>query len=113
MYSKIKVSESYLAKILQELSRHGIISSAKGRNGGFYLTEEDCDRSLMDVVRVIEGDESVDSCVLGIYQCDIENPCPLHHIIGKSKADFNNILTRTRLKDLISGLGNGNVYFPE
>jgi Rrf2 family protein len=113
MYTEIKVSESYLAKILQELSRHGIISSAKGRNGGFYLSEENINHTLMDVVRTIEGDDAVDSCILGIHQCDMNNPCPLHHKVGRSKADFNAMLTRTRLKDLISGIGTTEVYFPE
>lgn len=113
MYREIKVSESYLAKILQDLSRHGIISSTKGRNGGFYLSQENVNNTLMDVVRTIEGDESVDSCILGIHQCDMINPCPLHHIIGRSKADFNAMLARTRLQDLISGIGTTEVYFPE
>jgi Rrf2 family protein len=113
MYREVKVSESYLAKILQDLSRHGIISSVKGRNGGFYLSDENMDHTLMDVVRIIEGDESVDSCVLGIHQCNIKKPCPLHYKVGQSKADFNAMLTRTHLRDLISGIGNTEVYFPD
>lgn len=113
MYKEIKVSESYLAKILQDLSRHGIISSVKGRNGGFYLSDENLEHTLMDVVRVIEGDEAVDSCVLGIHQCDINNPCPLHTKVGRSKADFNNVLKRTQLKELISGIEKKDLYFPE
>ena len=35
----IDAPEHFLAKILQELSRKGIVQSIKGPNGGFYLDE--------------------------------------------------------------------------
>ena len=37
----IDVPKPYLAKILQQLSKHKLISSSKGTGGGFYLTERD------------------------------------------------------------------------
>src|SRR5690554_5041392 len=36
---KIKSPEPFLAKILQKLSKEGIVQSIKGPNGGFYLNE--------------------------------------------------------------------------
>jgi Rrf2 family protein len=112
MYEEIQVSESYLAKILQDLSRHHIISSTKGRNGGFYLTGENMEHSLMDIVRVLDGDHSVDSCVLGISQCSMENPCALHELVGKGKTEFNRVLEETLVKDVIESLRDKEVYFP-
>lgn len=112
MFGEIQVSESYLAKILQELSRRGIISSTKGRNGGFFLTENNLNHSLMDIVRVVDGDQSVDSCLLGISNCNLNNPCALHDIIGKGKTDFNRKLQNSVIKDIITKLKGKKVFYP-
>ena len=112
MYEAVKVSESYLAKLLQDLSRHGIISSTKGRHGGFYLSEENTQRTLMDIVRVIDGDEGIHACVLGISSCNAENPCVLHHLVGPSKMGFNHVLETTKLGDLVAGISDEHPVFP-
>ncbi|MCX2718774.1 RrF2 family transcriptional regulator [Lentiprolixibacter aurantiacus] len=112
MFEEIRVSESYLAKILQQLSRSGIISSTKGRNGGFYLSAENTEHSLMDIVRVIDGDKSIASCILGINNCDMDHPCPLHDLVGKGRTEFNSTLENTNLKDIIFKLQGKDVYYP-
>lgn len=112
MFEEIQVSESYLAKILQQLSRRGIISSTKGRNGGFYLSEQNFEHSLMDIVRVVDGDQSVDSCILGISNCNLDHPCPLHDLVGKGKTEFNRTMETTYLKDIMGTLQGKQVYFP-
>jgi len=66
IYRVIHVPEAYLAKLLQELSRHNIISSTRGPKGGFYLNAEDRSRTLMDIVKVIDGERRVNSCVMGL-----------------------------------------------
>lgn len=112
MHEEVKVSESYLAKLLQDLSRHGIISSAKGRGGGFYLSEENARHNLMDIVKVIDGEEGIHSCVLGISSCNAENPCVIHHLVGPSKMAFNRVLETTTLSDLVQGITDDHPIFP-
>lgn len=110
MHREINVSESYLAKLLQDLARHGIISSDKGRGGGFYLSSENRKRTLMDVVKVIEGEDTIRACVLGISSCNLENPCVLHHLVGPSKMDFNNVLESTTLDAVVKGLPDHPIF---
>ncbi len=33
---------------------------------------------LIDIIKIIDGVESVEKCVLGKTECSIEDPCPLH-----------------------------------
>lgn len=112
MYESIHVSETYLAKLLQELSRHGVISSTRGPKGGFFLSEEDRKRTLMDIVKVIDGEKRVKSCVMGLKDCDMDNPCVLHKLVGANKAKFIKVLERTTILDLIAGKQDIEEFFP-
>lgn len=74
----LEVPKPFLAKILQQLSRHNLISSTKGPNGGFYLSQTDRKANLLRVVEAIDGPETFTSCILGLPVCSSVNPCPLH-----------------------------------
>lgn len=71
--------EPFLAKILQDLCRKGIVKSSKGPNGGFYLDEENLKLPLSDIVKAVDGDGLFTGCGLGLEYCSEINPCPLHH----------------------------------
>ena len=74
----LDVPGPFLAKLLQQLSRHHLISSTKGPNGGFYLNEANAKANLRGVVESIDGPEVFSSCILGLPVCSSQNPCPLH-----------------------------------
>ena len=67
----------FLAKVLQTLSKEGLISSVRGPGGGFYLSEEDRAGSILSIVEAIDGN-LLDQCVLGLDRCSSSAPCPLH-----------------------------------
>jgi Rrf2 family protein len=112
IFEMIHVPEAYLAKLLQELSRHNLISSTRGPKGGFYLSDEDRERTLMDIVRVIDGEKRIKSCVLGIKDCDMDNPCVLHKLVGANKAKFIKVLQNTTILDLVEGKQDLEEFFP-
>lgn len=84
--------EFFLAKILQDLSRKGLVNSIKGPNGGFYIADESLKRPISDIVEAIDGDSLLKGCALGLKQCSEINPCPLHE-------EFKAI--RTRIYDML------------
>jgi Rrf2 family protein len=110
IYEDIDVSQTYLAKLLQELSRQNVISSIKGPKGGFYLTEENLDSSLLDIVSVIDGETRIKSCVLGINECNTDNPCALHYQLGSFKKSFMENLKKIKIKDLIHNLDKADLF---
>jgi Rrf2 family protein len=75
----IQSPEYFLAKILQDLSRRGILQSTKGPNGGFFIDEANRKRPLSDVVNAVDGNSVFTGCGLGLKFCSEINPCPLHH----------------------------------
>jgi len=69
----------FLGKILQDLSRQGLITSVKGPQGGFYLTEANQEQPLAHIVTSIDGPKVFTACALGFEECGSANPCPLHY----------------------------------
>jgi len=108
----INVPQAYLAKLLQELSREGIISSVKGPKGGFYLSDIDLRNSLMDVINVIDGKKRLNSCALSLEKCDLEKPCPLHNLISPVKQKFINNLQNKTIKDFSQEIKAGISFLP-
>jgi Rrf2 family protein len=99
--------EPFLAKILQDLSRKGIIQSAKGPNGGFYLGNEALKRPLADVVEAIDGDGIFTGCALGLKQCSEINPCPLHNQFKSIRSEIHNLLQTTEIGNFNEELASG------
>jgi Rrf2 family protein len=100
--------ELYLGKILQNLSKKGIINSVKGPNGGFYITSESYSRPLSDIVEAIDGGGLFYGCALGLKQCSEINPCPLHHQFKSIRDEIKELLDQTTIgnfnQDLLDGL---------
>ncbi|MEO5947848.1 MAG: Rrf2 family transcriptional regulator [Chitinophagaceae bacterium] len=71
--------EPFIAKILQDLGKKGLVLSAKGPNGGFYLNKAGLKNSLADVVVAIDGDKLFNGCGLGLKGCSAKMPCPIHN----------------------------------
>lgn len=77
---EINIPAPFLAKTLQQLSKYKIISSTKGRNGGFYLTNLDKEGSVISIVKCIDGFNKLKGCFLSLPTCSDENPCAIHHL---------------------------------
>lgn len=77
---KTNIPKPFLAKILQKLSREKLIVSAKGPNGGFYLSDKELNKSLLDIIECVDGLDSFNSCFIGLPKCSDHNPCAIHHI---------------------------------
>jgi Rrf2 family protein len=56
------VSTTYLAKHLQALARAGIVRSTQGHSGGYLLTRDPHDITVLDVVEAIDGPEPAFVC---------------------------------------------------
>lgn len=56
------VSRTYLAKNLQALARAGLVNSIEGRDGGYLLTRDAADISVLEIVQAIDGPEPAFRC---------------------------------------------------
>lgn len=104
------VPQAYLSKLMQELTRHQIISSTRGPNGGFYLTDKNREVCLIDIINIIDGDYRLNSCILSLHKCDSEHPCPLHDLMGDTKRKFVERLQDTKVQDLVLDIKQGKSF---
>jgi Rrf2 family transcriptional regulator, nitric oxide-sensitive transcriptional repressor len=54
MAERGQIPAPYLSKLLQGLTRAGLISSQRGTGGGYFLARSSAEISLADIVKVIE-----------------------------------------------------------
>ncbi len=75
---KLSLPLPYLAKLLQAPCRAGWMSSARGRGGGFSLNPGAEQRTLLEVLMLINGEPGSRECLLGFKECDDATACVLH-----------------------------------
>jgi Rrf2 family protein len=75
----LTIPSPFLAKILQILAKHKLLSSTKGPNGGFGLGRDPNKITLYEIVTVIDGNDIFDKCLISLRTCNEESiPCPMH-----------------------------------
>lgn len=106
---KLQVPRHFLAKILQQLSRNKLISSSKGRNGGFYLSSRNRQETLISVIECIEGPGVFVNCVLGLENCSNASPCPYHHVVKPLRDNFYKLLIKETISDSAQRIKDQNL----
>ena len=82
----LDIPSSYLAKTLQVLAKEGILTSERGRTGGFRLAIAPDQLYLEQVVAPFEEDPARRHCLLGGAVCSDRTACVAHHA-WKATAD--------------------------
>jgi Rrf2 family protein len=102
---------AFTAKILQQLSRNGIVQSVKGPTGGFMIDSEHLRRiSLGQIVKAIDGERIFKTCGLGLKNCSEKQPCPVHEKFKSVRADLCRMLDTTSIYELALGLKDGATF---
>jgi len=108
--TKVSISEPMLSKILQSLTKKKLIESKKGRNGGFYMTPDQKERKLMQVIRALEqSDRLINDCLLGQKNCEVCDMCPYSSMVASIRSELHAIYgtdsieeTARKLKSILS-----------
>ena len=94
---QLPVSENHLAKVLQRLSRAKLVTSTRGPSGGFMLSRDAAQITLLEVFEAIEGSVDSKGCLLGRPRC--QGTCFLGDFLSRAQAEFRAQLEKTRLSD--------------
>lgn len=103
--NSLGIPHHFLAKILQSLSKRGLLRSQKGPSGGFALSGESDTITLFHIVEAIDGDAFLRDCVLGLPVCGGDNPCPIHTKWGILREEIHKMLTSKTIAEIVDELG--------
>ena len=110
---KLGVSPTYLAKILQNLSRFNLLYSFRGKQGGFCLREEGNKTNLLQIVLVTEGSGIKEECVLGFKVCSDKKPCLMHTQWSPIRKEIVKLLQNQNLEFMAAAVLSGKYLLSE
>jgi Rrf2 family protein len=95
-----RIPEGYLAKVLRQLSRAGLVHSQRGPNGGSVLTRDPEEISVLDVVQAVDPLKRIEVCPLGLRSHGA-NLCPLHRRLDQAIASVEAAFRASSVGDIL------------
>lgn len=92
--------EQFLSKVLQSLTRAGLIISHRGNTGGFELPDVHRQSSILQVVEAIEGPMRLNVCLTASAACSRQGWCPAHPVWVKAQRAMAEVLANASISDL-------------
>jgi Rrf2 family protein len=102
--TSLMISRSFLAKILQKLTKAGILNSFKGVKGGFVLAKKVEDISVLDIIRAVEDNPAI------VFECTSDNGvcssnkasmCSIWPTLNKLQIKIDDFLSDIKLHDIL------------
>ncbi|MBX2989710.1 MAG: Rrf2 family transcriptional regulator [Bacteroidetes bacterium] len=100
---KYQIPYELLAKVLQRLSREGLISSQQGVRGGYSLTRNPNEISVSMIINAIEGNNlAIAQCMTeGPESCDVFNVCTIKSPLSKVQANIEHAFDTMTLAQIV------------
>lgn len=95
------VPVAYLAKVMQQLVRQGIVGSRRGVGGGFILVKQPDKLRILEVVQAVDPIQRIESCPLGIASHG-RRLCPLHRRLDNALAEMEKAFSASTLAEILA-----------
>jgi Rrf2 family protein len=99
-----QIPAHFLAKILQQLARKGLLRSSKGPTGGFAMRVDPGEVRLLDIVEALDGLAPFQQCASGLAECNDDMPCSMHDSWVALRSRIMDYLGRNTIADLVRAL---------
>lgn len=97
------IPANYMAKIMGQLKRRGIVAAARGRGGGYYLSRPAEQVTLLEIALIFDGDRALPGCLMQKTKpCTESQPCGAHHKWKFVRDSLDAFLRTTTLADLMT-----------
>ena len=104
------VPRKFLEQILLEMNKAGLLSSRKGRGGGYRLAMEPRDITVGEIIRLTDGPLAPVPCVsVTAYapctECKDEETCRIRSVMTEARDALAAVLDRRSLADMMRSRG--------
>jgi Rrf2 family protein len=96
---ELGVAPTYLTKIVQNLTRVGLLRAMRGPGGGVQLARPAREIYPWQVLEAVEPAGEFTRCLLGTRPCTGEAPCPLHEVWAPTRDKIREILQTKNLRE--------------
>lgn len=93
MAEELGVSCNHLSKVMQRLTRAGLVAPSRGPNGGFALAERAGGAKLRDIIVAIEGSLEFAGCLMESSVCGRDS-CPFSELLADTNKRLEKILSQ-------------------
>ena len=90
-----------LRKIFQRLTSAGLVSSIRGKQGGFKLAVPPRDITIKRVLEAVQGPVAVNRCVNDDKWCPNQAACQFHEGICELQEKISALLAGSNLEDFL------------
>lgn len=98
----VRASESYLARVMLELSKAGLLKSIRGKNGGFTFKVPPENITIADVVMAIDTDTADYHCPWEERGCNSDFGCALVSLFQDARQQMLAVLKKMTIADMVS-----------
>jgi Rrf2 family iron-sulfur cluster assembly transcriptional regulator len=105
--AELDIPSPFLGKILQVLVKHQMLASSKGPHGGFFLNRPAIDIPVMEIIEIMDGKNSFDSCAIKTGPCDDTHPCSMHNKLAPLRTEIKRVFSTETIADLASEFKEG------
>lgn len=98
------LSYDLVAKVLQRLARHNIITSYQGVKGGYTLARNAEKISISEIIKAVEPGYEITDCLrngFNEHSCSSFNVCKIKNPLSEIQKKIDKIFVETRLAELI------------
>jgi Rrf2 family protein len=96
---------AYLEQVAIALRRGGLVESTRGVHGGYRLSREASEITVLDVVSCVDGEVAPVECVASDYaagSCVRETDCSSRSLWQRLKVSIDSVLRSTTLAELVA-----------
>ena len=101
------ISEKYLWQLIVPLKIAGLVSSARGSQGGYVLSKNPSEITLKDIINILDGPLCIVDCVDKPEICERSKSCVTRNIWAEVSDKISEILGSITLQDMIEKQING------
>ena len=105
LVKKLNMRRAFLRRILQALSKQGILRSLKGNGGGFILNIKPDKIRIIDIVHIFRNETDIISCLLEKDICPQPDTCLLMRKMKGIESQLDNALRQLTIAKLLKSMG--------
>ena len=100
IFKKLKIPYRYLRKQLTVLSKSDLIASTQGKYGGYKISRDIANITLLDIVKATGEKQLSNHCFFGFDECNYQEKCSFHDKWAKVRNEIEYVLSTTTLFEL-------------